>query len=53
VPPEDAPAIVLAVSQLLDAPDLRARLGRGARALSALFTWDRIAARTLEFLRVV
>ena len=53
VPPEDVPAIVLAVSQLLDAPDLRARLGRGARALSALFTWDRIAARTLEFLRVV
>jgi glycosyltransferase involved in cell wall biosynthesis len=49
VPPEDAPAIVLAVSQLLNAPELRARLGQGARALSEQFTWDKIAARTLAF----
>jgi len=53
VPPEDAPAIVLAISQLLDAPELRARLGQGARELAALFTWDKIAARTLEFLQAV
>ena len=53
VPPEDATAIVLAISQLLDAPELRARLGQGARELAALFTWDKIAARTFEFLQAV
>ena len=53
VPPSAAPAIVLAVSELLDAPELRARLGQGARELSRLFSWDGIAARTLAFYRSV
>jgi glycosyltransferase involved in cell wall biosynthesis len=53
VPSDDAPALVLAVSQLLEAPDLRARLSRGARELARQFTWDKIAARMLEFFRVV
>lgn len=51
VPPDSASAIVLAVTELLDAPDFRARLGRGAQKLSALFSWEGIAKRTLEFYR--
>jgi glycosyltransferase involved in cell wall biosynthesis len=53
VPPESASAIVLAVTELLGAPELRARLGRGARELSERFRWETIAARTLEFYRSV
>jgi glycosyltransferase involved in cell wall biosynthesis len=49
IPPESAPAIVLAVTELLEAPNLRERLGRGARALAEHFAWDTIAARTLDF----
>jgi glycosyltransferase involved in cell wall biosynthesis len=49
VPPDSASAIVLAVTELLAAPALRARLGQGARELSALFSWETIAKRTLEF----
>ncbi len=51
VPPGSAPAIVLAVSQLLEATGLRARLGHGAQALAGEFTWPAIARRTLEFYR--
>jgi glycosyltransferase involved in cell wall biosynthesis len=51
VPPESASAIVLAVTELLAAPEFRARLGRGARELSMRFTWETIATRTLEFYR--
>ena len=53
VPPESAPAIVLAVTELLDAPQLRARLEQGARELAASFSWDLIASRTLAFYRSV
>lgn len=53
VPPGSAPALVLAVTELFDAPQLRARLGRGARVLGARFSWDDIAARTLAFYRSV
>jgi glycosyltransferase involved in cell wall biosynthesis len=49
VPPESAPALVLAVTELLDAPEMRARLGRGAQALAAQFSWEGIAARTMAF----
>jgi len=49
VPPESAPALVLAVTELLDAPELRARLGQGAQALAGQFTWEGIAARTMAF----
>jgi len=51
VPPDSASAIVLAVTELLEAPDFRARLGQGAQKLSALFSWAEIARRTLEFYR--
>ncbi|MCC7361606.1 MAG: glycosyltransferase [Anaerolineales bacterium] len=51
VPPESAPALVLAVTSLLDAPALRAQLSRGAQALAARFDWAAIAAETLNFYR--
>jgi glycosyltransferase involved in cell wall biosynthesis len=47
-PRESAPGLVLAVSQLLEAPALRSRLGEGARELAQGFRWPSIAARTLE-----
>jgi glycosyltransferase involved in cell wall biosynthesis len=51
VPPESAPALVLAISELLHAPELRARLGQGARTLAEGFQWGAIASRTLDFYR--
>ncbi len=53
VPPESAPALVLAVTGLLDAPAVRARLSQGALALAARFGWDQIATRTLDFYRSI
>jgi glycosyltransferase involved in cell wall biosynthesis len=49
VPAESAPALVLAVTQLLDAPELRTRLGQGALALAEQFRWPLIARKTLAF----
>ncbi len=51
VPPESAPALVLAVTGLLNAPAVRARLSQGALGLAAHFGWDHIAADTLAFYR--
>ncbi len=51
VPPDSVPSLVLAISELLEAPDYRARLGRGAQALAAMYTWDRIAAQVMDFLQ--
>lgn len=53
VPPESAAALVLAVTQLLEAPDLRARLGDGAREAAAKFGWGGIAERVEAVLRDV
>ncbi|MEP7357617.1 MAG: glycosyltransferase family 4 protein, partial [Anaerolineales bacterium] len=53
VPPNSAQALVLAISGLLDAPALRARLGQGARELAQAFSWDTIARRTLDFYQSV
>jgi glycosyltransferase involved in cell wall biosynthesis len=50
VPPGSPEALVLAVTELLDAPALRARLGQAAQATSALFRWDGIARRLLDFI---
>jgi len=48
VPPDDPDALAAAVARLAADPRLRQRLGDGARKLSSLFTWDRIAARTAD-----
>ncbi len=49
VPPASPEALVLAISELLAAPDLRAELGAGARQAAAGFGWEAIARRTLAF----
>lgn len=49
VPPGDAVALAQAVQTVWSDPDLRQKLGAGAAAVAALFTWDKIAAQTLEF----
>ncbi len=49
-PPGDVAALADGVAKLASDADLRARLEVGAAALAQTFTWDRIAARTAEFL---
>ena len=49
VPPGDTDALAAAAERVWQDPVLRARLGAGARALAGEFTWDRIAARTVDF----
>ena len=48
VVPDDPAALAEAVTRLMAAPDLRRRLGEGARSLAQSFSWDRIARQTLE-----
>lgn len=47
VPPADEPALHAALARLAADPDLRRRLGQGARARALGFTWDR-AAQALD-----
>jgi glycosyltransferase involved in cell wall biosynthesis len=49
VNPDDVPALVSALRGLLEAPDLRARLARGARTLAASLTWDARGERLRAF----
>lgn len=52
VPPADAGALAGALGRLLDAPDLRRRLGQGARArVRREFSLDRMVADTLALYR--
>ena len=53
VPPADAPAIASAVQRLVATPELRAKIGAGARALAQNFTWDKIADQHLALYRQV
>jgi glycosyltransferase involved in cell wall biosynthesis len=48
VPPDQADALADAIARLLADSALRARLQAGARALSRLFTWESIAARSAD-----
>lgn len=45
VPPKDPDALAAAMANLLDAPGLRARLGRRAAADALAYTWNAVAAR--------
>jgi len=53
VPPAEPQALYAALVHLAHDAPLRRRLGEGARALAQEFTWERIAARTLEVYRAV
>ena len=48
VPPRDAPALARAIARLADDPELRARLGRGAREHVRDFAETRVVGQTLE-----
>lgn len=48
VPPADPPALADAIHRAAASPDLRARIGAGARELAQHFTWDKIAQQHLE-----
>ena len=49
VPPDDVPALIAAVRQLLAAPDLRLALASRARALAEDLTWDARGRRLRDF----
>jgi glycosyltransferase involved in cell wall biosynthesis len=53
VPPDEPQALAGAIAELATAPELRHRLGTGARTLAQLFRWDRIAADTLDLYRTI
>ena len=48
VAPKDAEALARAIGRLIESPELRTRLGKGARLLARSFEWENIAERTLE-----
>ncbi len=50
VPADDVPAAALALTRLLADSELRARLGQGALAASADYTWQARAGRLRDFL---
>jgi len=50
VPVASPRALADAVCRLADDRDLRLRLGQGAKVLSFEFTWESIAARTIQVL---
>jgi len=51
VPPRNPQALERAIAYLAESPEVRKRLGQGARELSQLFGWDHIARRTLQVYR--
>lgn len=53
VPPDDVVALQTAVQHLLAEPELRQRLGAGAGQIASLFSWDKIAAQTADFLQTL
>ncbi len=53
VPPTDPQALAAATQQLAANPELRQKLGAGARILSRRFGWDKIAADTLALYRTL
>lgn len=48
VPAKNAEALARAVVDLWDSPEKRRRVGDAARETARLYTWDKIALRTLE-----
>lgn len=53
VPPETPTALAAALRQVWTEPTLRRRLEQGAATLAQEFSWERIAARTVEFFRTL
>jgi phosphatidylinositol alpha-mannosyltransferase len=47
-PPKDPDALAAALSRLLKAPDLRARMGAAGRETAQLYSWPEVAARVVD-----
>ncbi|MCP4425625.1 MAG: glycosyltransferase family 4 protein [Chloroflexi bacterium] len=52
-PPDDPETLVQAIQTTLADTALRKKLGEGAARVAALFTWDKIAAETADFLQTL
>ena len=48
MPPDEADALTTALIQVMDDPELRARLMAGAEAAAARITWPALAAETYD-----
>jgi glycosyltransferase involved in cell wall biosynthesis len=48
VPPDDPRALAEAIQRAMASPELRAKIGAGARALAQHFTWDKIVSQHIE-----
>ncbi len=48
VPPDDPHALAATIQRAAASPELRAKIGAGARELAQYFTWDKIARQHLE-----
>jgi glycosyltransferase involved in cell wall biosynthesis len=48
VSPDDPTALALAILRAAASPELRGKIGAGARELAQYFTWDKIAQQHLE-----
>jgi len=53
VPPDDSRALAEAIQRAMASPELRAKIGAGARALAQHFTWDKIVEQHLELYRQI
>jgi glycosyltransferase involved in cell wall biosynthesis len=53
VPPGDAVALAEAIARLAENPELRQRIGQGAKETSKAFGWDSIAEKTLEIYHAI
>ena len=51
VPPDDPTALALTILHAMASPELRAKIGAGARELAQHFTWDKIVQQHLELYR--
>ncbi|HEX7594448.1 MAG TPA: glycosyltransferase family 4 protein [Anaerolineae bacterium] len=48
IPPDDPTALAAAIQRAAASPELRAKIGAGARELAQHFTWDKIAQQHLK-----
>ncbi len=53
VPPDDVPRLANAIETVLADQNLQAKLGKGAKAVADLFTWDKIAQQTADFYKIM
>lgn len=53
VPPDDVTSLANAIETVLTDQNLQTKLGKGAKAVADLFTWDKIAQQTADFYKIM